>query len=89
MSEEHQYNFIDHEHRFTPAVQSIEGDVVHELPLALKTMSLFDELFIFSVEYFDCRRKRYEQIRYWFRTFIEFSSLFTFFGIIIMMAILS
>lgn len=89
MSQEHHYNLVDHENQFNHGIRSIEGDVVNELPSSPKTMSLFDEFFLFLTDFFRLRNKRYDQIRYWFRTFIEFSSIFCFFGFIIMMAILS
>lgn len=81
---------LEDQQQYDPHVTSIEsGDVVNELPPSPKAMSLFDTVFLFAIKYADCRIKRFYQIKFWFRTFIEFSAIFCFFGLIIMMAILS
>ena len=80
---DYQYDTLGHQ------VGSIEGGgVVDELPSLPRTGSIFDELFLFIVTFFELRIKRYDQIRYWFRTFVDFSGVFCFFGLIIIMAIL-
>ncbi len=78
------YGVVSHEDHFSDHIEGV-GPVVGT-EYTIRTGSLFDEIFLIAVEQCNARSKRYDQIRYWFRTIVDFWFFASFVMIIVLFA---